>query len=108
MDTLISNRIYVTDPSDELVAWAKENLKYPNPEFEKKQRMGFWTGRTPRELRMYEWNGNTLIMPFGVCRTIMPMVRDGGLHTDFRQDSIISTAGKPFRFMTISGWRPSR
>lgn len=90
MNTTIANRIFVEEPTDELVKWVKENLKFPNPEYEKKQRMGFWTGRTPRELRLYEWNGNTLILPFGVCREIMPMLRGGTLYTDFRQDSIIA------------------
>lgn len=94
MDTVISNRIYVTDPCDELIAWTKDHLKFPNPEFEKKQQMGLWTGKTPRELRMYEWNGNTLILPFGVCREIMPLVRDGSVHTDFKQDSIIQYGGE--------------
>ena len=90
MNTTIANRIYIEDPTDEIEAWVKENLKFPNPEYEKKQRMGFWTGHTPRELRLYEWNGNTLILPFGVCREIMPMLRVGTLYTDFRQDSIIA------------------
>ena len=90
MNTKIANRIYIEDPSDELVAWVKENLKFPNPEFVKKERMGFWTGRTPRELRLYEWNGNILILPFGVCREIMPLIRNGTLYTDFRQDSVIN------------------
>jgi superfamily II DNA or RNA helicase len=93
MNTTISNRIYIEDPSEEIVAWAKENLKFPNPEFEKKQRMGFWTGRTPRELRLYEWNGNTLILPFGVCREIMPYLRGTAVYTDFRQDNVISYGG---------------
>ena len=93
MNTTISNRIYIEDPSDEIVAWAKENLRFPNPEFEKKQRMGFWTGRTPRELRLFEWNGNTLIMPFGVTREIMPMLRGTAVYTDFRQDNVISYGG---------------
>ena len=94
MNTVISNRIYITDPSDEITAWAKENLKFPNPEYEKKQRMGFWVGRTPKEIRMYEWNGNTLILPFGVCREIMPMIRDSLLTCDFRQNSVIDYGSK--------------
>lgn len=94
MNTTISNRIYIEDPSDEIVTWVKENLKFPNPEFEKKQRMGFWTGRTPRELRLYEWDGNTLIMPFGVCREIMPMLKGTAVYTDFRQDNVVSYGGK--------------
>ena len=89
MNVVISNRIYVRDPTDEVKSWAKENLAFANPDYEKKQRMGFWTGRTPKELRMYEWNGNTLILPFGVCRELMPLLRDAPLRCDFRQDSVI-------------------
>ena len=89
MNTTIANRIFIEDPTEEIQAWVKENLRFPNPEFEKKQRMGFWTGRTPRELRLYEWNGNTLILPFGVCREIMPMLNGTLVFCDFRQDNII-------------------
>ena len=84
MNTKIANRIYIEDPSDEIEAW----------EYEKKQRMGFWVGRTPKELRLYEWNGNTLVLPFGVCREIMPMLRGTSVYCDFRQDTIINYGGK--------------
>ncbi len=89
MNTRIANRIYITDPSPEVKAWAKANLEFPNPAYEKKERMGFWTGNTPRTLRLYEWNGNTLILPFGVCRTLMPMLHGTPVSTDFHQDSVI-------------------
>lgn len=94
MNTIIANRIFIEDPSDDVIKWAKENLCFPNPEFEKKQRMGFWVGRTPRELRLYEWNGNTLIIPFGVCREIMPLLRGTRVYCDFRQDSVIDYGSK--------------
>lgn len=90
----ISNRIYVENPSREVVDWAKENLEMPNPEYEKKQRMGFWVGRTPKTLRLYEWNGNTLILPFGVCREIMPLIRGELVRCDFKQDSVIDYGDK--------------
>ena len=89
MNTKIANRIYIEDPSTDVKRWAKENLKFPNPEYEKKQRMGFWTGRTPRELQLYEWNGNTLILPFGICRELMPFLRNTTVECDFRQDNVI-------------------
>ena len=89
MKATIANRIFIDDPSDTVVQWVQENLKFPNPEYVKKERMGFWTGRTPKELRLYEWNGNTLILPFGVCREIMPMLRGSAVYTDFRQNSVI-------------------
>lgn len=97
MNTTIANRIYIDDPSDEVKAWVTENLRFPNPEFEKKQRMGFWTGKTPRELRLYEWNGKTLIVPFGVCKQLMPMLKGTGVFCDFRQDSVITYTGGEYK-----------
>lgn len=94
MNTKIANRIYIEDPSDEIKAWVKSALAFPNPEYIKKERMGLWTGRTPRELRLYEWNGNTLILPFGVCRDLMPMLKGTRVFCDFRQDNVIDY-GKP-------------
>ena len=89
MNTVIANRIFIEDPSKEVQEWTNENLKFPNPEYVKKERMGFWTGRTPKELRLYEWNGNTLILPFGVCREIMPLLKGTPVYCDFRQNSVI-------------------
>ena len=97
MNTVIANRIWVEEPSDEVVAWAKENLEFPNPEYIKKERMGFWLGRTPKTLRMYEWYGNELIFPFGVCRDLMPLVgarRGRCVECDFRQDAEIDYGGE--------------
>lgn len=90
MNTTISNRIRIEDPVREVTDWAKENLEFANPEYEKKQRMGFWLGRTPKKLRLYEWDGNTLILPFGVCREIMPFLRGTRVYCDFRQDNVIA------------------
>jgi superfamily II DNA or RNA helicase len=89
MNTRIANRIFVEDPTDEVVEWVETNLKFPNPAYEEKQRMGFWVGRTPKELRLYEWNGNQLILPFGVVRELMPMLRGTLVTTGFKQDSVI-------------------
>ena len=93
MNVRIANRIYIEDPSEEIKEWAKENLKFPNPEYAKKERMGFWVGRTPKELRLYEWDGNTLVLPFGVCRELMPMLRGTNVYCDFRQDNVIVYGG---------------
>ena len=94
MNTKIANRIYIQDPSIEVTRWAKDHLQFPNPEYEKKQRMGFWVGRTPKELRLYEWNGGTMILPFGVVRELMPLLKGTRVDTDFRQDSVIDYGGE--------------
>ena len=93
MNTTIANRIYINEPTAGIVTWAKQNLDFPNPEYEKKQRMGFWVGRTPKTIRMYEWNGKTLILPFGVVRELMPMLKGSGIFCDFRQNTVIDYGG---------------
>lgn len=94
MNVQIGNRIRIEDPSKEVVDWAKKNLVFPNPQYEQKKRMGLWTGTTPRHLQIYEWDGNTIVLPFGVCREIMPMVRGCLTTTAFKQDTVIDYGGR--------------
>lgn len=89
MKTAIGNMIRITDPCEDLKKWVKDHLVFPNPDYEKKQRMGFWVGRTPHEIRLYEWHGKDLLVPFGICREIMPMLREGEIITEFSQDEEI-------------------
>ena len=65
----ISNKIYVksTEPYyKEILKYCKENLVLNNPEYVKKERMGFWVGNTPKKLTYFEINQDTLILPFGL------------------------------------------
>lgn len=67
----VSNKIYVEDASREFVEWCRQELVLPNPDFQKKQRMGLWTGNTPHEIRLYERNGVDVTVPFGCLRRIV-------------------------------------
>lgn len=89
MNSKIANMIYISDPSDEIVEWANANLIMPNPEYAKKERMGLWLGRTPRQLQLFDWHGHTLVLPFGVCRDIIEMLKKGTIECDFHQDDEI-------------------
>lgn len=94
MKTVISNVITIDNPSQMLRNYARENLELPNPEYEKKLRMGFWIGRTPKLLKLYEWHGDSLILPFGTMKDIWPLIRNDPYTMDFRQDDIVDY-GKP-------------
>lgn len=94
MNTTIANRIYIEEPTLEIIRWVKDNLRFPNPEYEKKQRMGFWVGRTPKNIELFERDGNKLILPFGVCRQLMPMLRGTPVFTDFRQNNHVPYGGE--------------
>lgn len=54
--------------------WCKKNLTIPNPEYAKKARMHFWLGNTPKNLTLYEQQGDNLILPFGTLRNLPPCI----------------------------------
>lgn len=84
MKTFVGERIWIENPTDEVIAWCKKNLVLANPEYAKKQRMGFWTGNIPRELHLYEiWDGTTYVIPFGCFRAIFPLLQNTEIKTRF-------------------------
>lgn len=82
MFSRIGAKIWITDPTPELVKWCESNLILSNPEYQKKARMGLWLGNTPKTLTLYETEGTSLILPFGCLRSILPYL-SGDLVTDF-------------------------
>ena len=90
MEITLGSTIAVEQPSIELVAWCKENLRITNPEYAQKMRMHLWLGSTPRYLDLYETRGTTLILPFGVLRRVMPFISSADVQTDFPQGTAIN------------------
>lgn len=92
MVTTIGSRLWITDPSPELVKWCKKNLELPNPEYQKKARMGLWLGDTPHTLVLYEVEGNTLVLPFGCLRAILGLL-EGDVEKQFVQPVKVDYGG---------------
>ena len=65
MHITISNEITVQDPTPKVRKFCKDNLVIPNPDYFKKQRMGFWVGNTPQVLYLYRRDVNKLHLPVG-------------------------------------------
>ena len=74
MKVIFSNEITITRPTQEILDWCNENLVIPNPEYAKKERMGLWTGNTPRTLSLYKINGESVIIPIGAFKDIKPIL----------------------------------
>jgi superfamily II DNA or RNA helicase len=70
MQVVVANVLTISDPTPELLKWCKDNLILANPDYAKKQRMGFWVGNTPRTISLFEINGNQLVLPFGVLKSV--------------------------------------
>lgn len=70
MQVIVSNTLTIENPTWEVTEWCKKELTIPNPEYAKKLRMGFWVGNTPQRLTLYEKHGESLVLPFGMLRSI--------------------------------------
>ena len=65
MKIYIDSEIKIHEPSKEILQYCKDNLTIKNPEIQKKQAMGFWTGNLPKKIKMYSRNANSIIIPLG-------------------------------------------
>ena len=61
----VGSKIYVHEPTEEILDWCRDHLVMPNPEYEKKKRMGLWAGNTPSRFLLYEKVGSDVVIPFG-------------------------------------------
>lgn len=73
----VSNVITIYDPTPEAEKWCEKHLVLSNPEYAKKQRMGFWVGKTPKTIRLYEKDGDRLVLPYGVLRDLPEFMTKG-------------------------------
>ena len=74
MNIILDNDIIIRNPTEDVKKWIKETLTLRNPDFIKKNRMGFWTGNTPEYLNLYEINGVDYHIPFGMCRDFLYLI----------------------------------
>lgn len=74
MKITVANQLRVSKPTADLEAWCKRNLIVENPEYVKKLRMNKWLGNTPKQLRLYELDGDTLVLPYGCLRSIIDLM----------------------------------
>ena len=47
--------------------------------------MHLWVGNTPKDLYLYEVDGDTLILPFGTLREILPMIAGAKVYKTFAE-----------------------
>lgn len=86
MEVTISNRLYITDPTEQVREYCRTNLKLRNPEFAKKRRMGFYTGNIPEWVYLYEEDSGVLILPYGCLKDVDTKLADplyDRIRTDF-------------------------
>ena len=71
MELIISNEITIIDPTPEVRQWVYDRLKVPNPDYANKVKLGLWLGSTPKELKLYRVSGDSIIIPYGVYKSLV-------------------------------------
>lgn len=89
MQVTLGSTITIEHPSNEIMLWCKENLVINNPEYQKKLRMNLWLGDTPPKLYLYETNGESIILPFGVLRELLPFLSSAKAAHTFTDRTIV-------------------
>lgn len=70
MKIVFKNDIEIYEPSKEIIDYCKSNLIIDNPDYLNAKRMGRYTGRLSKELKLYVKSGNKVILPFGCLKDI--------------------------------------
>lgn len=84
MEISVGNVISIRDWSRDIEEYCRANLLIDNPEYAKKQRMGFWVGKTPKQLRLYQINGDKLIIPFGCLQSVRKFFNGCPIKSEFK------------------------
>lgn len=70
MKIILSNIIEIQNPTKEVLDYCKKDLTFKNPDYIKKQRMGFWCGRTPKSISLYDYYEDNIYLPIGCFEDI--------------------------------------
>lgn len=73
MQIIVDEKIRIKNPTPAIKDWCRYNLILDNPDFYKLERMGKWTGRTPKTITLYEVVGDEWWLPFGCLQNIWQM-----------------------------------
>ena len=94
MHTLISNKIYITNPSWAVSAYAYTELVVTNPTYDTLMRLGkqdqIARRRVPKDMYLFVDRGNELVLPIGVLPAIWNMIKDYPWKTEFNNHEPIS------------------
>lgn len=75
----IKNRAFFSNLPADVSTELRRRLTFPNPQWIENEKRGFWNGKTPREIRGYQSEGNGLLFPRGFTRQAIGMLKRGGI-----------------------------
>ena len=70
MKITLTNIIQIEEPTKEILDYCAKQLTFSNPDYVKKQRLGFWIGKTPKRLKLYDYYQDNIYLPIGCFEDI--------------------------------------
>lgn len=70
MKIILTNIIEIIEPNETILNYCKKELTFSNPEYIKKQRMGFWVSNMPKTLKLYNYSDSKVYLPIGCFENI--------------------------------------
>lgn len=89
----ISNQIIVSQNEpcyNKILEYCKNELVVDNPEYSKKERMGFWIGNTPKKLFLYQTINGNLVLPYGTLMDIIKLENDIEIDARFKEAELVN------------------
>ena len=83
MKITLSNIIEIQDPTKEILDYCKKELTFSNPDYIKKQRMGFWVGKTHKAISLYDCYQDNIYLPIGCFEDIWEIHPKKEDYTDY-------------------------
>ena len=71
--------IKVTNPSQEFLQWLPTAMVIPNPEYNRRARLGLYKGNVPQKIYIYYKNGDTYELPYGALRHLLSLQNTEGI-----------------------------
>ena len=79
----LSNIIEIEEPTPEVFAYCENQLKFKNPDYEKRKAMGYWVAQMPKEIKLYNYYNQKLYLPIGCFGDLYKMYPDKKLYRDY-------------------------
>lgn len=70
MKIILSNIIEIQEPDYKIIDYCKKQLTFNNPDYIKKQRMGFSIYKTPKTIKLYDCYNDNIYLPIGCFEDI--------------------------------------
>lgn len=94
MNIVISNKILIQDATPPLRRFIAQNYTIPNPEYITRVKLNKWLGGTPKKLKLYEQDGDNIIIPYGCLQAIYIFLLNTTNLADIGIRSILNTKKK--------------